>query len=94
MSNHYHLLLEAPQANLSLGWVGCRTRSRDGQARGMSFAIIFWGTLQRNFDRAGEVLLGALDYIHLNPVGAGIIAEKALQSLYDGSKWKKRRNRA
>ena len=59
MSNHCHLRLEAPQANLSLGWVGCRTRSRDGQARGMSFAVIFLGTLQRNFDRGGKLLLGA-----------------------------------
>ena len=40
MTNHYHLLLEAPQANLSLGRVGCRTRSRNGQAHGMSFAVI------------------------------------------------------
>jgi len=58
MSNLYHLLLEAPQANLSLGWVGCRTRSRDGQARGMSFAVTFLGTLQRNFDRGRETAFG------------------------------------
>jgi hypothetical protein len=42
----------------------------------------------------GNCFWALLDYIHLNPVRAGIIAEKALQSLYDGSKWKKRRNRA
>ena len=49
MSNLYHLLLEAPQANLSLGWVGCRTRSRDGQARGMGFAVISLEDATREF---------------------------------------------
>jgi putative transposase len=55
------------------------------------------GWLQNAFTRragARHGLWALFDYIHLNPVRAGIIAEKALQSLYDGSKWKKRRNRA
>jgi putative transposase len=50
----------------------------------------FWGRYKGILIEPGNCFWALFDYIHLNPVRAGIIAEKVLQSLYDGSKWKKR----
>jgi hypothetical protein len=44
----------------------------------------FWGRYKGILIEPGNCFWALFDYIHLNPVRAGIIAAKALQSLYHG----------
>ncbi len=76
MSNHYHLMLETPEANLVRGmhwfqatWtmrVNRRRRQRGHVLQGRYKAVVV--------DPEGGNYFGTLsDYIHLNPVRAGIV---------------------
>ena len=76
-----------------MGWLQNAFTRRAGARHGLC-GHLFGGRYKGILIEPGNCFWALFDYIHLNPVGAGIIAEKALQSLYDGSKWKKRRNRA
>jgi putative transposase len=79
MSNHYHLALETPQPNLVEGmrWLQGtfgirfnafhRERGHVFQARYKSLVI-----------EEGRPLLGLVNYIHLNPVRAGLVKINAL----------------
>ncbi len=74
MSNHYHLALETPEANLVEGmrWMQgtfanrfnayCGERGHVFQSRYKSLVI-----------EEGRPLLGLVNYIHLNPVRAGLV---------------------
>jgi putative transposase len=89
MSNHYHLLLETPEANLVTGmqWLqNTYTRRFNRQHR-------YWGRLFGDRYKAVLVEGGGgyyyqtlLDYIHLNPVRAKLIRPRRRQSLLD-YKW-------
>ena len=77
MTNHYHLLLETPQANLSrgMGWL------QNAFTRRINMRHRFWGHLFGGRYKAipaepGNCFWALLDYIHLNPVRAGIVQEK------------------
>jgi putative transposase len=79
MQNHFHLAVETPRANLVDGmhWLQGTLATRFNRfrdERGHLFQGRYQSTLVENF--AG--LAGLVDYIHLNPVRAGIVpAEKA-----------------
>lgn len=75
MNNHYHLLIETPQANLSqtIQWVNIsyasyfnKKHSRNGH--------LFQGRFKALLVDADEYLVHLSRYIHLNPVQAGIVA--------------------
>lgn len=78
MDNHYHLLLETPEANLSVGmqWMqatytirhNARHRVRGHLFQGRYKAMLVDGDSDGYF-------LTASDYIYLNPVRAGLIAD-------------------
>jgi REP element-mobilizing transposase RayT len=78
MGNHYHLLLETPEANLSRGMRllqgiytirhNARHRLRGHLFQGRYKAIVVDGEDALYFRTLG-------DYIHLNPVRAGLLAE-------------------
>jgi len=86
MSNHYHLFIQTPEANLVAGmsWLQ-NTVTRRYNVRHMAWGRLFG-------DRYKAVLVeGAdfyhyrtlVDYIHLNPVRARLVVPKKSQSLLD-----------
>ncbi len=85
MGNHYHLLLQTPEANLVAGmqWLQ-NTYTRRFNTRHRSWGRLFG-------DRYKAVLLEdspyyyetLLDYIHLNPVRAGLINPRRGESVQD-----------
>ena len=77
MSNHYHLLLETPQANLSrrMGWLQNAFTRRINTRHGL-WGHLFGGRYKAILAEPGNCFWALLDYIHLNPVRARIVAEK------------------
>src|SRR4029079_14048647 len=83
MRNHYHLVLETPEANLVAGmqWL------QNAYTRRFNVRHRQWGRLFG--DRYKSVLVeGAgyyyetlLDYVHLNPVRSGLIKPRRGQSI-------------
>jgi len=79
MTNHYHLLLETPEGNLVAGmkWFqGTYTQSTNLRHR--LTGHLFQGRYKAIPVEAedGEYFLTASDYIHLNPVRAGLVNER------------------
>ena len=77
MGNHYHLLVETPQANLSrgMGWLQNAFTRRINTRHGL-WGHLFGGRYKAILVEPGNCFWALLDYIHLNPVRAGIVAEK------------------
>ena len=77
MGNHYHLLVETPQANLSrgMGWLQNAFTRRINTRHGL-WGHLFGGRYKAILVESGNCFWALLDYIHLNPVRAGIVAEK------------------
>jgi REP element-mobilizing transposase RayT len=86
MGNHYHLFIETPEANLVAGmsWLQNTVTRRHNGRHGT------WGRLFG--DRYKSVLVDGADsyhyrtladYIHLNPVRAGLVKTRAGQSVMD-----------
>ena len=79
MRNHYHLVLQTPQANLVAGmrWLQ-NTYTRRFNARHQLWGHLFGGRYKavlvesREFG-SGDYLSNLIDYVHLNPIRAGIV---------------------
>jgi putative transposase len=89
MRNHYHHLVETPSANLvdGMGWLK-NTYTRRFNARHREWGRLFGGryksVLVESARSDGDLYLRTLlDYIHLNPVRAGVVPTKALSVLLD-----------
>ena len=82
MPNHYHLLLETPQANLSRGMAWLQNAyTRRINTRHRLWGHVFGGRYKAIPIEPGECFGAVLDYIHLNPVRAGLIGpEETLES--------------
>ena len=76
MSNHYHLLLETPKANLSrgMGWMQ-NAFTRRINTRHRLCGHVFGGRYKSILMEPGNCFWALLDYIHLNPVRAGMFRE-------------------
>lgn len=74
MGNHYHLLLETPEANLSqgMGWLQNTFTRRMNVIHG-KWGHLFGGRYKALLTEGGNGFWALMDYIHLNPVRAGII---------------------
>jgi len=86
MSNHYHVALETPMPNLSegMGWLlGCFA-TRFNRFRGEQ-GHVFQGRYKALLVEPGQWWQGLLDYIHLNPVRAGLCALEELETYRLGS---------
>ncbi|TDU71184.1 REP element-mobilizing transposase RayT [Prosthecobacter fusiformis] len=86
LGNHYHLFVQTPEANLVAGmaWLqNAYTRRYNVQHRawGRVFGDRYKAVLVEGDDRYHYQTL--MDYIHLNPVRAGLVRPKAGQSLLD-----------
>lgn len=74
LSNHYHLLLETPEANLSegMGWLQNTFTRRMNVVQGR-WGHLFGGRYKSLVTEGGDGFWALMDYIHLNPVRAGLI---------------------
>lgn len=75
MGNHYHLLLETPEATLSRGmqWLSAVSTQRFNRARGVS-GHLYQGRFHSTLLERDSHLLEAVRYLALNPVRAGLVA--------------------
>lgn len=76
MGNHYHLLLETPQANLTagMGWFQ-NAYTRRFNTRHKLWGHLFGGRYKAIIVEPGNAYWAIMDYIHLNPVRAGFVSE-------------------
>ena len=85
MSNHYHLCIETPEANLVAGmqWLQ-NTVTRRFNVRHRKWGRLFGDRYKAIPVEGGNGYgLALLDYIHLNPVRAGIISAERKESVMD-----------
>ena len=87
MGNHYHLLIETPGANLveGMGWLQ-NTYTRRFNARhrqwGRLFGDRYKSVLIESGGSDGDLYMRTLfDYIHLNPVRAGLVPSDSFEGL-------------
>lgn len=89
MSNHYHLLVETPRANLvaGMGWLqNAYTRRFNSRHRewGRLFGDRYKSVLVESGASGGDLYLRTLlDYIHLNPVRTGLVPGPEFGGLLD-----------
>jgi REP element-mobilizing transposase RayT len=90
MSNHFHLVLETPQANLAVGmkWL-LGTYTQRFNRRHRHWGHLFGGRYKAQMidGRSPAYLRTACDYVHLNPARAGIIAEQEPLETYAWSSY-------
>lgn len=81
MSNHYHLALETPMGNLSAGMQYLQSvfSNRFNKFVG-ELGHVFQGRYKALLLEDSTALLQVVDYIHLNPVRAGIVKLDDLKS--------------
>jgi len=74
MQNHFHLAIETPRANLAEGmhWLQSTFATRFNRFRGER-GHLFQGRYQAILVEPGIHLAQVVNYIHLNPVRAGIV---------------------
>ncbi len=79
MRNHYHMALETPQPNLVEGmhWLQSTLATRFNRFRKES-GHLFQGRYQALLIENADALCRVVDYIHLNPARAGIVAADQL----------------
>ena len=80
MSNHYHLALETPKGNLVEGmrWLQGTFGNRFNKFTG-EHGHVFQGRYKSLLVEPGGPLLGLVNYIHLNPVRAGLLSVEQLK---------------
>lgn len=88
MGNHYHMVIRTPEANLVGGmkWLqNTYTRRFNVRHRqwGRLFGDRYKAVLVEGLDEDGYYLETILDYVHLNPVRAGLISVRRGQSVRD-----------
>ncbi len=84
MSNHYHLLLETPQANLArgMGWLQ-NAFTRRINTRHRLWGHVFGGRYKSILVEPGDCFWALLDYIHLNPARAKMVSSEQGLGLLD-----------
>jgi putative transposase len=80
MRNHYHAAIETPKANLSDGmhWLQSTFATRFNRLRNER-GHLFQGRYGSILVEPGEPLLRVVNYLHLNPVKAGIVTVDQLE---------------
>lgn len=86
MGNHFHLVAETPQPNLCLGmkWL-LGTFTQRWNRRRQTWGHLFGGRYKAQSidERSPQYLRTACDYVHLNPVRAGLVSpEEALETYF------------
>ncbi len=80
MPNHYHIAMETPRANLSAGmqWLQSSFANRFNRFIGKP-GHVFQSRFKSPIVEPGPNLVRVVDYIHLNPVRAGLVGLKDLK---------------
>jgi REP element-mobilizing transposase RayT len=88
MSNHFHLLVETPAGNLVLGmrWLLATFAARFNRLRDER-GHVFQGRYKSLLVEAGSSVGQVGDYIHLNPVRAGLVPVGRLAAYRYSSYW-------
>ena len=90
MNNHFHLVIETPQPNLSLGmeWL-LGTYTQRFNRRHRHWGHLFGGRYKAQLidGRSPGYLRAACDYVHLNPVRARLIAAEQPLHLGRSGRW-------
>jgi REP element-mobilizing transposase RayT len=90
MGNHFHLVVETPQPNLCLGmkWL-LGTFTQRWNRRRQAWGHLFGGRYKAQCidERSPDYLRTACDYVHLNPVRAGLIGPEELLETYRWSSY-------
>lgn len=88
MTNHYHLAVETPLGNMVAGmqWLQSTFGNRFNRLRG-EHGHLFQGRYKALVVEDGEYLGRLCDYIHLNPVRAGILPLARLPDYRHSSYW-------
>ncbi len=88
MRNHYHLAVETPAGNLVAGmqWLQATFANRFNRLRGEQ-GHLFQGRYKALLVEPGGALGQVCDYIHLNPVRAGVVSVARLGSYRPSSYW-------
>jgi putative transposase len=86
MRNHYHLAIVTPEPNLVEGmhWLQSTFATRFNRFR-QERGHLFQGRYQSLLIEPGATLLRVIDYIHLNPVRAGIVPAERVAEFRWGS---------
>jgi putative transposase len=86
MSNHYHLMVETPEANLAAGmrWLQ-NTYTRRHNCRHRLWGRLFGDRYKAILSEGGSgyYYCSLMDYIHLNPVRAGLVGAERGESVRD-----------
>ena len=88
MSNHYHLAIETPDANLVAGmqWLQATFANRFNRFRGER-GHLFQGRYKSLLIEPGEALGQVCHYLHLNPVRANLMPVEQLRTYRASSYW-------
>lgn len=88
MGNHYHLAVETPQGNLTVGmqWLQSTFANRFNALR-RERGHLFQGRFKSLLVEEGEALGQVCHYLHLNPVRAGLVSPAELAEYRYGSSW-------
>ncbi|MDQ3199863.1 MAG: transposase [Verrucomicrobiota bacterium] len=90
LNNHFHLVLETPQPNLSVGmkWFLGTYTQRFNRRHRLS-GHLFQGRYKAQLidERSGDYLRAACDYVHLNPVRAGVVGPEEKLEIYRWSSY-------
>ncbi len=86
MANHFHLAVETPMANLvgGMAWLQGTFANRFNRFRGER-GHVFQSRYKSILIEEGRPLLGLVNYIHLNPVRAGIVSLPQLRAYRSSS---------
>jgi putative transposase len=88
LSNHYHIALETPEGNLTVGmqWLQSTFANRFNRAH-KAHGHLFQGRFRSLVVERDEYLGPLIHYIHLNPVRAGLVTTEKMESYRWSSFW-------
>jgi putative transposase len=88
LSNHYHLAIETPEGNLSVGmqWLQSTFANRFNRAH-LSHGHLFQGRFKSLVVDRDEYLCPLIHYIHLNPLRANLVQVENIESYRYSTLW-------
>lgn len=88
LSNHYHIAIETPEGNLSMGmqWLQSTFANRFNRAH-LSHGHLFQGRFKSLVVERDEYLGPLIHYIHLNPVKASLIPADRMENYRWSTLW-------
>ena len=88
LSNHYHLAIETPEGNLSMGmqWLQATFANRFNRAH-LNHGHLFQGRFKSLVVERDEYLGPLIHYIHLNPLRANLVQANSIETYRWSTLW-------